>query len=78
MLTLVTGATGAVGVPLVQALLERGDTVRVLVRPESDVDVLPDADIDILDGDITDRDDVIEAMKGSSVTRPGMTPSSST
>ena len=64
MLTLVTGATGAVGVPLVQALLERGDTVRVLVRPESDVDVLPDADIDILDGDITDRDDVIEAMKG--------------
>ena len=64
MLTLVTGATGAVGVPLVQALLERGDTVRVLVRPEGDVDVLPDADIDILDGDITDREDVAEAVKG--------------
>ena len=64
MLTLVTGATGAVGVPLVQALLERGDTVRVLARPDSDVDVLPDADIDIIDGDITDREDVTEAVKG--------------
>ena len=64
MTTLVTGATGAVGIPLVRALLDRGDDLRILVRPESAVDALPDVEIDILDGDITNRDDVMEAVEG--------------
>lgn len=64
MTTLVTGATGAVGIALVRALLDRGDELRILVRPESDVDALPDVEIDILDGDITNRDDVMEAVAG--------------
>ncbi len=64
MTTLVTGATGVVGPPLVRALLERGDELRILVRPDSDVEVLPDVDMDILDGDVTDRVDVAEAVKG--------------
>ena len=64
MTTLVTGATGVVGPPLVRALLERGDELRILVRPDSEVEVLPDVDMDILDGDVTDRGDVMEAVKG--------------
>ncbi len=64
MTTLVTGATGVVGAPLVRALLERGDELRILVRPNSDVEVLPDMDMDILEGDVTDREDVVEAVKG--------------
>ena len=46
MTTLVTGATGAVGIPLVRALLDRGDDLRILVRPESTVDALPDVEFD--------------------------------
>ena len=47
-----------------RALLERGDELRILVRPDSDVEVLPDMDMDILEGDVTDREDVAEAVKG--------------
>lgn len=64
MTTLVTGATGVVGVPLVRALLDRGDELRLLVRPDSDVEVLPGVEMDIMDGDVTDRADVEEAVRG--------------
>ena len=47
-----------------RALLERGDELRILVRPDSNVEVLPDVDMDILEGDVTDREDVVEAVKG--------------
>ena len=47
-----------------RALLERGDELRILVRPDSDMEVLPDMDMDILEGDVTDRADVAEAVKG--------------
>ncbi len=47
-----------------RALLERGDELRILVRPDSDVEVLPDMDMDILEGDVTDREDAVEAVKG--------------
>lgn len=63
MLTLVTGATGTLGRRLIPRILERGDQLRVLVRPDSDISMLPEGDIDILDGDVTDADDVMEAVK---------------
>ena len=47
-----------------RALLERGDKLRILARAGSDVEALPDVDMDILDGDITDPGDVMEAVQG--------------
>ena len=51
---LVTGATGKVGYAIASALLERGDTVRALVRePKRAATVLP-AGIEPVPGDVTD------------------------
>lgn len=53
MTTLVTGATGATGHLLVQQLLDRGETVKVAVRPDSlhdESEVTPDAKPDAFVG----------------------------
>lgn len=59
---LVTGATGAIGVPLVRHLMHRGHAVTVLVRPRPGIDKEIEAlfrddrgfsDVGILDGDVT-------------------------
>lgn len=50
----VTGATGVVGVPLVQALVEQNYKVRVLVRDEKSKSLFP-AGVEILKGDLSDE-----------------------
>ena len=65
MSTLVTGATGIAGPPLVRALIERGDSVRVFARESSDLSRLDDA-VEIVRGDIVDPASVRDAVAGCS------------
>ncbi len=64
MTTLLTGATGFLGGNIVRALVARGDRVRVLVRPTSDVGELEKLDVEIVTGDVTDRASVAAAVTG--------------
>lgn len=54
MKALVTGATGLVGSHLVEQLVERGDKVRALVRPTSDVRWLTALGVELVHGDLDD------------------------
>jgi nucleoside-diphosphate-sugar epimerase len=55
---LVTGGTGFLGSHLVDSLVKRGDSVRILARPESRLDFIQDhvnnASVEIVRGDLTD------------------------
>lgn len=66
MTTLVTGATGLVGNNTVRALLDRGATVRVLVRANSDPRPLRGLEVEVFQGDVRDASAVQHAMKGVS------------
>lgn len=64
MEVLVTGATGKVGFHIVAALLQRGDTVRALVRdPDVARSVLP-SNVDCFVGDVTDQASLEKACAG--------------
>jgi dihydroflavonol-4-reductase len=64
MRVLVTGATGKVGFAIANALLERGDQVRALVRdPNRAASILP-AGIEPIRGDVTDAGSLAEAVEG--------------
>ncbi|ARV58110.1 dihydroflavonol 4-reductase [Nostocales cyanobacterium HT-58-2] len=52
----VTGTTGFVGANLARLLLEEGYAVRALVRPHSDLHNLQNLDVEIVKGDLNDRD----------------------
>jgi dihydroflavonol-4-reductase len=69
MTTLVTGATGLVGSAIVSALIDRGESIRILRREKSAMDLLGElADkVDHRIGDVTDRVSVDEAMQGVDV-----------
>ena len=63
---LVTGGTGFVGGHLTRRLLDLGAKVRLLARPTSDgtlVREFRERGAEVLEGDITDRDKVFEAVK---------------
>ena len=62
MNALVTGASGFTGSHLVKALLERGDRVVVLVRETSDLSRLDVDKVEVVYGDVTDRDALAQAM----------------
>jgi uncharacterized protein YbjT (DUF2867 family) len=62
---LVVGATGSLGGKVVDELLERGKTVRALVRPASDASRLESRGVEIARGDMLDVDSLVAAMNGA-------------
>lgn len=67
MKSLVTGANGFTGGHLVKALLQRGDRVVGLVRRSSDLTRLANCSVELVYGDLTDRDGLRQAMQGVDV-----------
>ena len=64
MKVLVTGATGFVGGNVARAFQARGYEVAALVRPGSSTLTIHDADIEVVCGDIRDRESVSKALEG--------------
>ena len=62
---LVTGATGLAGANICKLLIERGDTVRALARETADTAPLTALGVEVIPGDITDREAVLRAAAGS-------------
>jgi dihydroflavonol-4-reductase len=60
---LVTGATGHIGNVLVRELVKRGARVRPLVLTEAELTPLRDLDIDIVIGNVLDKDSLLAAFK---------------
>lgn len=63
MKTLITGATGFIGSNLVRLLLEKGEALKCLVRPDSDTRNLDGLDVELAYGDITDIQSIHHALK---------------
>jgi nucleoside-diphosphate-sugar epimerase len=61
---LVTGASGFLGGHLAHALVKRGVTPRVFVRPGSRRDALPLAQVDLHEGDLRDAETLKKAVAG--------------
>lgn len=61
---LVTGATGHLGNVLVRELIAAGEKVRVLVRPGESLQSLQGMLIEVVVGDVLDRDAIGKAMQG--------------
>lgn len=67
MTTLVTGATGFVGSAVARQLLRSGHHVRVLIRPNSDRRNLEGLAVEIVCGDLSDRESLDRALRGCKV-----------
>jgi dihydroflavonol-4-reductase len=67
MKALVTGATGFVGANLVRELLEDGTAVRVLVRPGTPRTTIEQLDVEVVPGDLQDRELLRQALNGCQV-----------
>ena len=64
MTTLVTGATGFLGSAVVRVLLEAGQAVRVLTRPDSDRTNIAGLEIEVCPGDLRDPASLVDACRG--------------
>jgi len=64
MTTFVTGATGYIGSAVVRQLLDKGKTVRCLVRETSSLKNLAVLDVEPVYGDIRDMDSLSRALDG--------------
>lgn len=65
MKTLVTGATGYVGIPLVQALARMGVSVKALVRSEArSNEITGHRHIELVAGDLSDPESLRKAIRG--------------
>jgi nucleoside-diphosphate-sugar epimerase len=62
---LITGATGFIGSHLAEALIEKGYEVTCTVRRTSDLTWLKDLNVKLVEGDITDRDSLIEPIRNA-------------
>jgi uncharacterized protein YbjT (DUF2867 family) len=60
---LITGATGTSGVPIVKALLDRGERVRVLVRDVAKAATVLGDEVEIARGDMSDPESIEAAME---------------
>ena len=67
MTTLVTGATGLLGNNVVRLLLDRGESVRALVRESSDPRPLEGLEVETVLGDVCDATSVLRACDGADV-----------
>ncbi len=63
---LVTGGTGFVGNHLVRHLAARGERLRLLVRPSSDLSTVRDYGAEVAVGDLLDIDSLLRAARGCS------------
>ena len=63
MTILVTGAAGLLGSHVAELALERGETVRALVRPSEDISWLAKAGAEVCWGDLTDRASLEAAVR---------------
>ena len=64
MTALVTGGTGFVGSAVVRRLLDAGETVRVLTRPNADRGNLEGLAVEVVEGDLLDRASLCAALSG--------------
>jgi dihydroflavonol-4-reductase len=64
MKAFVTGATGFIGASIARELLQDGWEVRVLARPGSDRRNLEGLDLEIFEGDLSDRGVLIKGLSG--------------
>lgn len=64
MTILVTGATGFVGSAVLRRLIERGQSVRALVRPSSDRRNLEGLDVELVEGDLLNPETLKPALQG--------------
>ncbi|MBJ6800516.1 hopanoid-associated sugar epimerase [Geomonas propionica] len=64
MRAFVTGATGFIGASIVRELLKDGWQVRVLVRPGSDRRNLAGLDLELHEGDLSERQSLVKALAG--------------
>jgi dihydroflavonol-4-reductase len=60
----VTGGTGLTGANVCEQLVERGDAVKALVRNPDEAVALADIGVELVQGDITNAEDVTRAAKG--------------
>ena len=65
MLNVITGATGLLGSHIVEQLAERGERVRALVRPASDVAFLRSLGAELVTGDLRDPRSLAHAVAGA-------------
>ncbi|MGL5254604.1 MAG: NAD-dependent epimerase/dehydratase family protein [Brevinema sp.] len=63
-MVLVTGATGHIGNNLVRSLIEKGENVRVLIRPNSMDLPIKGLNVERIIGDITDKESLRKAFEG--------------
>ncbi|WP_292981635.1 DUF2867 domain-containing protein [Mycobacterium sp.] len=68
MRCVIFGATGYLGTRLVPALLSAGHEVRVMARTPAKLDDVPwRQDVEVVEGDVTDEDQVRQALDGQQV-----------
>src|SRR5215471_997387 len=64
MATLITGATGFVGLHLTRLLAEQTKAIRVLVRPASERRFIQNLPVEFAEGDLRDRSSLAKALNG--------------
>src|SRR5436190_14962306 len=64
MQVFLTGATGFIGGAGARALRDRGDDVRALVRDPERASDLDEIGVELVVGDVTDRESIADALKG--------------